>query len=95
MVFVDKKTHCVPNPHWKWDMVCHMFCDGDIEELHLMAEAIGLKRGWFQKGNGVTPTQRAHYDLTPRRRKAALRAGAREATRNDICKWLGREDLMR
>lgn len=43
---------------------------GDVEELHAFAARIGLRRAWFQSGS--TP----HYDLTPGRRAAALRAGA-------------------
>jgi hypothetical protein len=47
---------------------CHMMAD-TAEELHAMADTIGLKRAWFQGD---------HYDLTPGRRVAALRAGALE-----------------
>lgn len=51
---------------------CHMWCDGDIDELHRMADAIGLKRDWFQQKDARFP----HYDLRPTKREAALRAGA-------------------
>jgi hypothetical protein len=53
---------------------CHMTCDGNLEELHRFAEFIGLRRSWFQRGS--VP----HYDLTPNKRAAAVRAGARETT---------------
>lgn len=53
---------------------CHMLCDGDLEELHRFAESIGLRRAWFQ--NKSTP----HYDLTPNKRAAAVRAGAKEVS---------------
>ncbi len=54
---------------------CHMSvdADADLEELHLFAEKIGLQRRWFQNRPGLP-----HYDLTPTRRAAAVRAGAIE-----------------
>jgi hypothetical protein len=42
-----------------------------VEELHAMADTIGLKRAWFQDRPGCP-----HYDLTPRRREKALQNGA-------------------
>lgn len=54
---------------------CHLFTDGEIEELHLFAEKIGMRRAWFQ--NSRIP----HYDLTPQRRRVAVAAGAKELTR--------------
>lgn len=59
---------------------CHMFTDGEIEELHLFAEKIGMKRAWFQ--NNRIP----HYDLTPQRRRVAVAAGAKELTREKTVK---------
>lgn len=50
---------------------CHLTTDGPIHELHEFAQRIGLKRAWFQH-HRFAP----HYDLTPRRRRAALQAGA-------------------
>lgn len=49
---------------------CHLTTDGPLEELHVFAERIGMKRAWFQARS--TP----HYDLTPRLRERALLAGA-------------------
>lgn len=49
---------------------CHMFADeADCLELHEMAQKIGLKREWFQRG---------HYDLVPTKRAMAIRLGAVE-----------------
>lgn len=45
---------------------CHMIAD-TRDELHALAERIGLKRSWFQGD---------HYDLVPTKRLAAVRAGA-------------------
>jgi hypothetical protein len=50
---------------------CHLTTDGPLEELHIFAARIGLKREWFQE-HRVT----SHYDLTPKRRVAALALGA-------------------
>lgn len=52
---------------------CHLWTDGPIEELHQFAESIGMRRAWFQQH----PTL-PHYDLTPNRRRLAVRAGATE-----------------
>ncbi len=49
----------------------HLWTNGDIEELHIFAEAIGLKREWFQPHHIFD-----HYDIVPSRRDRALRAGA-------------------
>lgn len=50
---------------------CHMIAD-TLEELHEMADAVGMKREWYQ------PSSFPHYDLTPRRREIAVRKGAIE-----------------
>jgi hypothetical protein len=52
----------------------HMFVapDGNIEELHVLAARIGLRRSWFQD----KPWPRQHYDVTESKRKAAIAAGA-------------------
>ncbi len=51
---------------------CHMATDDHspegIERLHLAAEAIGLRRQWFQN-----KPNHPHYDLTATKRAAALR----------------------
>lgn len=47
----------------------HLTADS-VRELHWFAGRIGLRREWFQDGS--TP----HYDLTEKRRAAALREGA-------------------
>ena len=47
----------------------HMLADS-LEELHAMAEQLGLKRAWFQPGS--TP----HYDLCAAKRTLAIELGA-------------------
>lgn len=54
---------------------CHMTADTP-EELHRFASMLGLKRAWAQHEGRLT----LHYDLTPRRREAALLNGAVETT---------------
>ena len=61
----------------RWKYACHMIAD-TVEELHTMAEAIGMKRDWFQ------PTSFPHYDLLRPRRAAAVKLGAVELTRREL-----------
>ena len=67
---------------WKFGLSCHMVADSE-KELHTLAKKIGLKRSWFQP---KPPHRLAHYDLTVKRRKAAVLAGAIELNRYDF--WL-------
>ena len=46
-------------------ILCHMLAD-TLEELHEMADAIGMKRSWFQ------PKSTPHYDVCLMRRKKRL-----------------------
>lgn len=48
-----------------------MLADTD-EELHTMADAIGVKRRWHQ----CPGTIRSHYDIALSKRKLAVEAGA-------------------
>ena len=63
-------------PNGKW---CHMTADS-VDELHAMADKIGLKRFWFQ-GRNIP-----HYDLRPSKRQAALLAGAVEVSSKEMVK---------
>jgi hypothetical protein len=47
---------------------CHMTAD-TLDELHAMANRIGLRREWFQD------KWVKHYDLTPPKRELAIAAG--------------------
>lgn len=51
--------------------MCHMLAD-TIEELHAMADVIGIKRKWFQNHN--IP----HYDICLAKKKIAIENGAIE-----------------
>lgn len=50
--------------------MCHMIADTD-QELHAMADKIGVLRKWYQND---------HYDIALAKRQHAVRAGAREIT---------------
>lgn len=82
MTYVDPLLACVPNKQWRWTHSCHLFAD-TLEELHAFARKIGLKRQWFQDHPSLK-----HYDLTPKRREAAVKAGVVELSRADsVMKW--------
>lgn len=66
-VYVDNAIH-----EWRGKRWAHMFCDGDIRELHRLAQAIGLKRAWFQDDFRLP-----HYDVTESKREQALKLGAK------------------
>lgn len=58
---------------------CHLWSE-DLEALHAMAEAVGMRREWFQDRAGFP-----HYDLSPLGRERAVAAGAIEVSLKD---WL-------
>lgn len=63
----------------------HMATDGDMEELHLMADKIGISRKWFQnreKTDHLTP----HYDICKSMKKKAIYFGAKEINDRELIK---------
>lgn len=58
-------------------LMAHMLADTE-EELHAMAERLGLRREWFQ--NHRMP----HYDLCQAKRAKALELGAVEIDRRKV-----------
>lgn len=68
---------------WKWGASCHLFAD-TVEELHDFAARIGMRRPWFQDKD------LPHYDLTTRRRRAAVALGAIELNRQEFVKHVRR-----
>lgn len=71
MVYVDKER----DYGWKLGASCHLIAD-TLDELHAFAARLGLKRAWFQDAASAP-----HYDLTAKRRLAAVRLGAVELDR--------------
>ena len=57
-------------------LMCHMIADSD-EELHAMADRIGVSRRWHQKAG----TDHSHYDISLSKRALAVAAGAIEVDR--------------
>ena len=55
---------------WKGKLWCHLVADS-VDELHAFANALGLRRAWFQQ-----KTRYPHYDVTISIREKALKLGA-------------------
>jgi hypothetical protein len=55
-------------------VMCHMAADSE-EELHAMADKIGVARTWYQGD---------HYDICLRKKRLAIAAGAREVSRKQL-----------
>lgn len=51
-------------------IMCHMMADTE-DELHAMADALGLRREWFQGD---------HYDISKGKRREAVKLGALEVS---------------
>lgn len=66
-VYVDRAI----NPYGRM-MMCHMTAD-TLDELHAMADRIGIKRRWFQNDSSLP-----HYDICKSKRALAVAAGAQE-----------------
>ena len=71
-VYVDKSIY-----RYRRMVMCHMLAD-NLDELHEMAEKIGVKRRWFQQGS--TP----HYDICKSKRALAIEHGAQEVNRREV-----------
>jgi hypothetical protein len=58
-------------------IMSHMLADS-LEELHAMADRIGLRRAWFQ------PRSTPHYDVSWEKRALAVLSGAKEIDRRQV-----------
>ena len=62
--------------------MCHMIADTE-EELHAMADKIGVHRKWYQ---GPPKTRHMHYDIALSKRELAIKNGAVEITQKQtVC----------
>ena len=57
-------------------VMCHMWAD-TVAELHAMADAMGMRREWFQ------PLSFPHYDVSLSRRAVAVELGAIQVGRRE------------
>jgi hypothetical protein len=64
-------------------IMCHMLADTD-EELHAMADKIGVARRWHQKAG----THLSHYDICLSKRAIAVQFGAKEIVRADVARLI-------
>ena len=62
-------------------IMCHMLADSD-DELHAMADRIGISRRWHQKPG----TTHSHYDICQTKRALAVEYGAIEITMREAGK---------
>lgn len=71
-VYVDPLTSWGMIYRGKQVKTCHMATDGDVSELHEMAEKLGMRK-YFQDKPGFP-----HYDLMQGKRIEAVKLGAVE-----------------
>lgn len=64
--------------------MCHMLADS-IDELHDMADKIGINRKWFQ-----SKASWPHYDICKTKRIFAVKFGAVEVDRRGLIKIMRR-----
>lgn len=83
-VYVDQANHC-----YRRMIMCHMLADTD-EELHEMADAIGVARKWHQKAGTV----QSHYDICRAKKEQAVKLGAVQITRREVAELLKRKRGM-
>ena len=72
-VYVDQSIY-----KYRRMVMCHMVAD-TLEELHEMADKIGIDRKWFQ-----SDSRYPHYDICKTKRALAVENGAKEVTGRDI-----------
>ncbi|HET8883023.1 MAG TPA: DUF4031 domain-containing protein [Solimonas sp.] len=67
-------------------VMCHMVADTD-DELHAMADRIGVSRRWHQKPG----TPHSHYDIALSKRALAVQHGAVEITQRQTIEIVRRK----
>lgn len=69
-IYVD--TVALPFRNWH---MCHLYAD-TAYELHKIADALGLKREWFQDPATMPTVTWPHYDMIVGKRSKAIKLGA-------------------
>lgn len=81
-VYIDPLRNWGGGKGYRWDKSCHMYAD-TLEELHELAERIGMWREWFQSDRRLP-----HYDLHRKQREKALALGVVEHTRRQMTDFM-------
>lgn len=68
------------------DKIGHLISDRSLDELHLFANQIGLKREWFQDKPG-----QPHYDLTTSRMRFKAELSGAVMTDPKTIVWMLKE----
>lgn len=93
MLYVDRLFPALPtgNAKTRGTLWCHLWpatnTPENLQELHEVAQAIGLKRCWFQNHKWFP-----HYDLVPSKRKLAIEQGAIEKS---LPEWITEQGGLR
>lgn len=87
MIYVDQIVDYTGTTKLNFKRWCHMWTDGDVEELHAFAEEVGLMRRWFQNKANFP-----HYDITPSKRTLVLSKGAKYMMYMDYYKMQNARD---
>lgn len=70
-VYVDWLQPTIPSKNWRYSQGCHLMADTEAELHEFAIDVLGLKRHWFHNH-----PRHPHYDLTPNKRKTAVKNGA-------------------
>ncbi len=74
-VYVDPLLQATPRSATEG---CRLIADSD-DELHDIARRLGLRREWFHCKSAIP-----HYELSPNKRKEAVRVGAVELSLHEM-----------
>jgi len=72
-------------------IMCHMWTDGPLNELHEFAARLGLKRAWFQER---PKAKWDHYDISLEKRRLAVKLGARQTDRFGALEFVLKQRLQ-
>jgi hypothetical protein len=77
-VYVDDMNQSYTNRFRRKLIMSHMMAD-TVEELHVMADKIGVNRRWFQ-----SPDREPHYDICKSKKEQAIQEGAISITHKQL-----------